>query len=395
MPQRYQVIVIGCGAIGAATAYWLSRRVPGDAVLALEQYQLGHGRGASEDHSRVIRHAYSRTDYTTLTPSAYQSWNVAEREAGLRLVHRTGGLVIAERSSAGIESIEATATAMAASGLPFELLSGSQVSVRWPQWRLGDNHTALFDPEAGILDIRRATAAHLALARARGATIRPEAPVSAIAESPREVTVTAAGERYTADRVVLAGGAWNPVLLELLGTSLPITLTQEQVTYFGTPNVRAFTPEQFTVFGFIGDDGLLYYGLPVYGEVAVKAGLDGAGPVVTPQTRTDVADPLRVAQVRAFLERYLPGALGPELYTRACCYDFPPDRDFIVDYLPGSARVLVAAGAGHAGKFAGLLGRILTELVIDGASQFPVNAFRADRPAIAGTAGAPVRANSL
>ncbi len=395
MPQQCRVIVIGCGAIGAATAYWLSRRLGGDAVLVLEQYELGHSRGASEDHSRVIRHAYSRSDYTTLTPAAYQSWNVAERETGLRLVHRTGGLIIAARGSAGTEYVDATAAAMAARGLPFELLSGVQVSERWPQWRLGDQHAALFDPEAGILDIRRGTAAHLALARARGATIRPDAPVSAIAESPHGVTVTAAGESYTADRVVLAGGAWNPTLLNLLGTSLPITLTQEQVTYFATPNVREFTPERFTVFGLIAEDGLLYYGVPVYGEVAVKAGLDGAGPVVTPQTRTDAADPQRVAQVRAFLERYLPGALGPELYTRVCCYDFPPDRDFITDYVPGSARVLVCAGAGHAGKFAGLLGQILTELTIDGASRFPVSAFRADRPAITGIGEVPVRANSL
>lgn len=393
MPH-YRVIVIGCGAIGAATAYWLSLRLGHDAVLALEQYELGHRRGASEDHSRVIRHAYSRPDYTALTPAAYQSWNVIERETGLRLVHRTGGLVIAERGTAGLESLQATATAMAASGLPFEMLSAVKVSERWPQWRLGGLDTALFDPEAGILDIRRATAAHLALARARGAVIRSQAPVSAIAESRQEVAVTAAGERYTADRIVLAGGAWNPALLELLGTSLPITLTEEQVTYFATPNVRAFTPEHFTIFGMIAEDGLLYYGLPVYGEVAVKAGLDGAGPTVTPQTRTDTPDPKRVAQVRAFLERHLPGALGPELYTRVCCYDFPPDRDFIADYLPGSARVLIAVGAGHAGKFAGLLGRILTELAIDGTSQFPVSPFRADRPAITGAVQAPARANS-
>jgi sarcosine oxidase len=395
MSQHYRVIVIGCGAIGAAAAYWLSRRLGGDAVLALEQYELGHDRGASEDHSRVIRHAYSRPDYTALTPAAYQSWNVAERETGLRLVHRTGGLIIAERGSPAMQYVEDTAAAMAASGLPFELLGGAAVSERWPQWRLGGQHAALFDPEAGILDIRRGTAAHLALARARGATIRPRAPVSAITENPHGVTVTAAGESYAADRVVLAGGAWNPVLLGLLGTSLPITLTQEQVTYFATPNVREFTPERFTVFGLIADDGLLYYGVPVYGEVAVKAGLDGAGPVVTPQTRTSAADPQRVAQVRAFLERYLPGALGPELYTRVCCYDFPPDRDFIADYVPGSARVLVCAGAGHAGKFAGLLGRILTELAIDGTSQLPVSAFRADRPAITGAGPVQVRANSL
>jgi sarcosine oxidase len=395
MPQRYRVIVIGCGAIGAATTYWLSRRLGGAAVLALEQYELGHTRGASEDHSRVIRHAYTRQDYTALTPAAYQSWNVAERETGLQLVHRTGGLIIAARGSTGMQYVEDTAAAMAARGLPFELLDGPAVNERWPQWRLGGQHTALFDPESGILDIRRATAAHLALARARGATIRPQAPVSAIAESAHEVTITAGDESYTADQVVLAGGAWNPVLLGLLGTSLPITLTEEQVTYFATPNVREFTPARFTVFGLIGEDGLLYYGLPVYGEVAVKVGLDGAGPVVTPQTRTDTADPRRVAQVRSFLEQYLPGAVGPELYTRVCCYDFPPDRDFIADYLPGSGRVLVCTGAGHAGKFAGLLGRILTDLAIDGSSQFPVSAFRADRPALTGAAEVSLPANSL
>jgi sarcosine oxidase len=393
--QQYRVIVVGCGAIGAATAYWLSRRLGAGAVLALEQYELGHGRGASEDHSRVIRNAYTRADYTALTPAAYQSWNVAERETGLRLVYRTGGLIIAAPGRTGADCVQQTAAAMDAAGLPYELLGGTEVRERWPQWRLDDRHTAVFDPETGILDIRRATAAHIALARARGAVFRPNAPVSAIAESAHGVTVTAAGESHTSDRVVLAGGAWNPVLVDMLGGYLPITLTQEQVTYFATPHVREFTPERFTVFGLIAEDDLLYYGIPVYGEVAVKAALDCAGPVVTPQTKTDDPDPGRVAQVRAFLERYLPDAVGPELYSRVCCYDFPPDRDFIVDYVPGSQRVLICAGAGHAGKFAALLGRILTELAVDGTSRFPVGAFRADRPAITGAGQVPLPVNSL
>src|SRR5258708_15701556 len=151
MPERCRVIVIGCGAIGAATMYWLSRRWGDDGVLALEQYELGHGRGASEDHSRVIRHAYSRSDYTALTPAAYQSWNVAERETGLRLVHRTGGLIVAARGSAGMEYIDATAAARAASGLPFELPSGVQVSEPWPPWRPGDPHPPRLAPGSGVL----------------------------------------------------------------------------------------------------------------------------------------------------------------------------------------------------------------------------------------------------
>jgi sarcosine oxidase len=383
MAQQYRAIVIGRGAVGAATTYWLSRGL-GGGVLALEQYQHGHSRGASEDHSRVIRHAYNRPEYTALTPAAYQSWNVAERGTGLQLVHRTGGLVLAEDGKDGKDGaayVADTAAAMAAANLPFELLTGTEVMRRWPQWRLGSEHIALYDPESGILNIRQATAAHIALARDRGATILANAEVTAITESAGGVTVTAAGQDYSAGRLVLAGGAWNPVLPAMLGVDLPITLTEEQVTYFATPKVAEFTPDRFGVYGYLAGDGL-YYAVPVYGEVATKIGIDGAGPVVTPQSRTFARDEARVRRVLAFLERYLPAAVGPELYTRTCCYDFAPDRDFIADYVPGSQRVLVCAGAGHAGKFAALLGRIITELALDGSSRFPISVFSATRPGL-------------
>ena len=373
MAQQYRAIVIGCGAVGAATTYWLSRRL-GGSVLALEQYQHGHSRGASEDHSRVIRHAYSRPEYTALTPAAYQSWNVAERGTGLQLVYRTGGLILAEDGSVGAGYITAAADAMATANLPFEQLTGTEVMRRWPQWQLGSEH--------------------IALARDRGAMILPNAEVTAITESADCVKVTAAGEDYSAGRVVLAGGAWNPLLLGMLGTQLPITLTEEQVTYFATPKVAQFTPDRFGVYGYLADDGL-YYGFPIYGEVATKIGIDGAGPVVTPERRTFARDEARVDRVLAFLERYLPQAVGPELYTRTCCYDFAPDRDFITDYVPGSQRVLVCAGAGHAGKFAALLGRILSELALDDSSRFPVSAFSATRPALTNATKIPSRVNSM
>ena len=49
---------------------------------------------------------------------------------------------------------------------------------------------------------------------------------------------------------------------------------------------------------------------------------------------------------------------------------------------PGTRASRSAIGAGHAAKFAGVLGRILGELVLDGATRYPIDAFRADRPAL-------------
>ena len=61
MAQQYRAIVIGCGAVGAAATYWLSRRL-GGGVLALEQYRYAgatvvpaaRGPGPSSCRQHVI-----------------------------------------------------------------------------------------------------------------------------------------------------------------------------------------------------------------------------------------------------------------------------------------------------------------------------------------------------
>ena len=92
--------------------------------------------------------------------------------------------------------------------------------------------------------------------------------------------------------------------------------------------------------------------------------------------------PARVRRVAAFVEEILLGFSGPDLCSRFCPYDMPPDRDFIVDRVPGQPRIAVCVGAGHAAKFASLLGRILGELTLDGVTAYPIEAFAADREAL-------------
>ncbi len=81
MRTTYEYIVAGCGGIGSAAAYWLSREA-GDQVLALERFHLGHDRGGSEDHSRIIRLSYHAPEYTNLTPHTYEAWAEVEEESG-------------------------------------------------------------------------------------------------------------------------------------------------------------------------------------------------------------------------------------------------------------------------------------------------------------------------
>ena len=47
--------------------------------------------------------------------------------------------------------------------------------------------------------------------------------------------------------------------------------------------------------------------------------------------------------------------------------------------MPGTENVYVAVGAGHAFKFASILGRALVDLAVDGQTDLDLSAFAADR----------------
>jgi sarcosine oxidase len=106
------------------------------------------------------------------------------------------------------------------------------------------------------------------------------------------------------------------------------------------------------------------------------------GNEVTADSRTFEPDPLRIKRQEEFLAEHLPGFLGPEMYTKTCLYTIPPDQHFVVDVVPEAPRVSVAVGAGHAFKFASLIGRILAEIATNGRSRHPIDTFTLDRAAL-------------
>ncbi len=380
MKNAYEYIVVGCGGIGSAAAYWLAREADSE-VLGLEQFHLGHDRGGSEDHSRIIRLSYHDPAYTTLTPHTYEAWAEVEEESGIPLVVKTGGLDL-ESVQDEPKYVNQYADAMAAAGIPHEELSAREVMERFPQFALDGSVRGVFQPDAGLVDAGKANAVHVALARARGATILDETPVHSVRAVGDGVEVDTAAGTFSARKLVVTSGAWTNRVLGPLGFGIPLTCTQEQVTYFGTPHLREFAPERFPVWIWHGGPGYSFYGLPVYGKVASKAGQDAGGDVVTVDTRTFAPNLRILKNLRGFLERYIPRSLGPEVLIKTCLYDMPPDREFVLGTLPEHPQVSIFCGAGHAFKFAGLVGKILSELALEGKTCYPIGTFRLDRPAL-------------
>ena len=68
--------------------------------------------------------------------------------------------------------------------------------------------------------------------------------------------------------------------------------------------------------------------------------------------------------------------------SKTCLYTLTPDRDFVLDTVPGHEAVVVGLGAAHGFKFTPTLGRLLAELAVTGQCDADVSGFRLDRPAL-------------
>jgi sarcosine oxidase len=372
--RDYEYVVLGLGGLGSAAAYWLSRQA-GKDVLGLEQFELGHVRGESEDHSRIIRLSYHTPAYVELAKRAYESWRMVAAEAQEELVLITGGLDLGPIQ--GAIPLEPYMESLGQCGVPYERLDAREIMRRWPAFRLTDDVHGIFQAEGGIAKASRGNAAHRRLAREHGALLLERSPVEHIEAKAGEVTVVTAGATYRCRRLVIAAGPWSNHALTFFDRKLPLQVTREQVIYFDSPHRDAFSPNRFPVWIWMDDP--CFYGFPVFGEPAVKVAQDAGGLPTTAEARDFETDPDNLGRVTRFLERYLPTALGPSPLVKTCLYTLTPDRDFIIDTIPEAPEAVIAIGAGHAYKFASVIGRVLAELATQGATPSDLSPFRLDR----------------
>src|SRR5438045_1083352 len=90
MAEAVDVVVVGAGAMGASTAWWLARR--GHDVVVVEQFEAGHDRGSSHGSTRIFRHAYPDGHYVRMAKEALRLWRELEDDADATLLELTGAV---------------------------------------------------------------------------------------------------------------------------------------------------------------------------------------------------------------------------------------------------------------------------------------------------------------
>ena len=362
--------IVGLGSMGSATAWAATRQ--GMSVIGFEQFELGHERGASHDTSRILRHSYHTPHYVGLTFHAYDAWDRLEADSGVTLVTRTGGIDFFPPGAA-IDMATYTSS-MDAHAIPYEILEVELVQARWPVFTPPAGTISLYQERSSIVPAALGTATMQRLARERGAQLHDRTRVEAILPGADSVTIVTSAGTYTADRVVVTADAWTADLIRPLGWEIPLTVTEEQITYVDLDNPAAYSDIPL----WIWMDDPSFYGFPCYGEPTMKAAEDCGGPAVTGDNRSGEIDSAMRDRLMGFLRANFAG-IGEPVRSKRCLYTLTADRDFVLSPVPGHERVIVGLGAAHGFKFAPAFGEMLTALVLGGDVD-PV--FTLDRPGI-------------
>lgn len=363
--------VVGLGVIGSGAAY--QSAIKGAKVIGFEQFEFGHVRGASHDTSRIVRTSYGSPEFVALARSAYKDWAELEKRSGIRLLDITGGVVLIPRG--GPTKISEFTESLAANGVPFEVYDRQQIHERWNGFHVPEGVDAVYTPDSGITHASKAVAAMQSQARANGAVLKERTAVLAVTPQKNgDVIVETSRGSYRAGKVILAADAWINKLLKPLDAEISLTVMQVQITYFRPMEPERFEPSRFPVWIWAGETW--YYGFPTYGEPTLKAGQDAQGSVMAPEERSFVHSPELQRKLTAFMDTIIPDH-GQAVRTVTCQYTITEDRQFMIGPLAQHPNIYVGLGNGHAFKFGPTIGRVLSELAIDGRttddiSRFPV-----------------------
>jgi glycine/D-amino acid oxidase-like deaminating enzyme len=160
-----------------------------------------------------------------------------------------------------------------------------------------------------------------------------------------------------------------------------LKVTRQTVFWADMKNPELFSLDRFPCWlAEHPETGEYFYGFPIlpvekYGQpFGLKFAQHNPGEAVNPETVNRVVSRKECDHISQIIDTFFPGSLKSILQTKVCLYTYSPDENFIIDMLPEDPRVVFAGGfSGHGFKFASVIGEILTDLAISGASRLPVD----------------------
>lgn len=353
----FDVIVIGGGVLGMATAWHLVR--DGVRTLLLDRADAGKASdaGAGILSSRFLPDAPDPLDRLKVAALHYYP-EVIERlhadDAGDTGYAVPGALTIAVDDDE-VAPFEALAARIRAGGGAHRAIAAAEARALFPP--LGEVRGALHSQADGRVDGRLLVTALGCSAAAHGLVLRRDTVERLLVEGGRIQGVAAGGEEIRAGWVVLAAGAWSAALGAPLGIRIPVAPQRGQICHLHMPDADTGA---WPVIGAFRDHYMVSW---PGGRVAVGATRE-TGSGFRPQTT--------IAGIMAVLGealRVAPGLHAASLVeVRVGLRPASPDGRPMLGPVPAVAGLLLATGHGPSGLLLGPLSGKLVAGMVTGAN---------------------------
>jgi sarcosine oxidase len=376
MPDTYDAIVLGLGAMGAAATYQLAKR--GAKVLGIDQYAPPHEFGSTHGDTRITRIACGEgPEYSAFARRSHEIWRELEAETGMELLTQNGFLAISgggQRSANhGVAKfLDATVAAAKAAKVSYRLLDAAALRQRYPALNVTDSDQAYHDDVSGFVRPERCVAAQLQMATARGADLRLNEKVVSFDQANGSVTVKTDKQTYHGKELIVAAGAWLPGMLKPALAS-PFMVTRQVLYWFRARSEgqhAQFAPERFPVYIWQLPAPQSIYGFPATGglEEGVKLATEQYDVATTPQSVSRTVGPDEVREMYdTYVGPFFPGLSPVCVRHKVCLYTWVDGARFIIDRHPDSNRIIIASPcSGHGFKHSAGIGELLSQMVLDG-----------------------------
>ncbi|ABW02801.1 NAD(P)/FAD-dependent oxidoreductase [Caldivirga maquilingensis] len=363
------VVVVGGGVVGLATAYNLAKR--GVKVALVDRGVIGGG--SSTRNASRFRVQFGNRENTRYAIEAVRELMRIRSELNWNPMIRRGGYLWLFRSSEAMRSFEEINNSIwKPLGASVKLMDSGELANKYPYINSKLYVGAAFGPQDGELHHDYLMYGYLSRLREMGALIIDETPINKISVVNGEVKgVEGIGAVVNAKTVIVTAGAWSGEILKTAGVELPINAIRKEIGI--TAPVRFFIEPSLI----IDTHTNAYFGQTLRGEIIGSIEVNEE-PGLKPFNNT--LKWLR-AWAKAMSEVMPASRRIPLMRIWSGYYEVTPDNSHIMGRLDSWPRGLyVAAGfSGHGLMFGPLTGRLMADYVLDGKVSPIMEPFLPDR----------------
>jgi sarcosine oxidase subunit beta len=365
VPAKAQVVIIGGGIQGLATAYFLSELGTTNVVVLDAGYWQG---GASGRNGTLIRGGFSSEEWSRFFAYSAELWLGLSRRLGENVMYsRRGYAMVAERTVTG-DLLRETSRVHERCGIHSKLLSRKELVDVLPAITHDKVHSALYLPASGVAPHHAAMHAFHAACLRNGVKVFYRTPARAIERRNGSISSVHLDEgRIDADAVVIAAGAHCPDVARMAGVELE--------GYAMRLEAMALEPTRPLIKPAVALlDRLCYMHQTARGEV-----VGGAEVAERPQSTLNADIPVMAATAKAYLDMFPQLADARILRQWGGLVHISPDFGPMLGAHPAVGGLFITAGwcYGHAGAPAA--GDLMAKLIAKGVTDPRIKPFAVDR----------------